>query len=227
MSNKDISELVRRDFDCIALLSTDEGWEHNNHYHGFLLKNIPEKCVCALDIGCGTGEFTRLLAKRTVRVIGIDLSPIMVQIARERSKDYPNMEYHVANVIEWDFQPQKYDYIVSIATFHHLPMESMLEKVKVSLKIGGILAILDLYKQRSVYDIFTNFIAVPANIALKLIKNGTLKQSKESKAAWSEHGKRDQYPQLSYIRQICDSILPGALIKRHLFWRYSIVWKKS
>jgi len=36
---------VQADFDRIALLSNqdaDEGWNHNNHYHRFLLEQVPE-----------------------------------------------------------------------------------------------------------------------------------------------------------------------------------------
>src|SRR5437868_4726022 len=48
---------VQADFDRIALLSkqdADEGWNHNNHYHRFLLEQVPACCAYALDIGCGT-----------------------------------------------------------------------------------------------------------------------------------------------------------------------------
>jgi hypothetical protein len=44
--------------------------------------------------------------------------------------------------------------------------------------------------------------------------------------AWAEHGRTDQYRTLSQVRQSCAMILPKAQIKRHLLWRYSIVWKK-
>ncbi len=61
------------DFDRLAQLD-DEGWTANNHYHDFLLKHVPHDCENTLEIGCGTGAFARLLAKRCKRVIALDLS---------------------------------------------------------------------------------------------------------------------------------------------------------
>jgi hypothetical protein len=59
---------IQADFDRIALLSTD-AWDHNSHYHSFLLKHVPSPRAEALDIGCGTGSFARLLAQRCKRVL--------------------------------------------------------------------------------------------------------------------------------------------------------------
>src|SRR4028118_368446 len=46
--------VIRDDFDRIALLA-DEGWDHNSHYHDFLLRQLPERFRAALDAGGGTG----------------------------------------------------------------------------------------------------------------------------------------------------------------------------
>ena len=51
---------IQADFDRIALLSSDE-WDHNSHYHSFLLKHIPPRCTQALEIGCGTGATNHTL----------------------------------------------------------------------------------------------------------------------------------------------------------------------
>ena len=65
---------IQAEFDRIALHSNSDGWDHNNHYHDFLLKHVPSRCSEALEIGCGTGEFARLLAQRSERVLALDLS---------------------------------------------------------------------------------------------------------------------------------------------------------
>lgn len=69
-----LTQKIRDDFDRIALLDRP-GWNHNNRYHNFLLARLPLHCESILDIGCGSGEFSRLLAKRCDRVVAIDLSP--------------------------------------------------------------------------------------------------------------------------------------------------------
>jgi 2-polyprenyl-3-methyl-5-hydroxy-6-metoxy-1,4-benzoquinol methylase len=220
-----MAELIREDFDRLALLD-DGGWTHNNHYHPFLLQHVPEHCEAALEIGCGAGAFSRQLAERSKHVLGLDLAPEMVRIAQERSKSCPNVEYQVADVLQWDFPQEKYDCIASIATFHHLPLDEMLQKAKSALRPGGMLLILDLFKSEWPQDFLMDCAAVPASIFLRLAKTGRLRQSPEVKAAWDAHGIHDVYMPLAAIRKICEQIIPGANVQRHLMWRYSIVWKK-
>jgi ubiquinone/menaquinone biosynthesis C-methylase UbiE len=214
------------DFDNIAAFSNDE-WNHNNHYYSFLLKHIPPFTECdALEIGCGTGSFTRLLAQRFRRVLALDLSPRMIEIAKERSKQYRNIDFQVADVMAQEFRSGQFGCVASIATLHHIPFEPLLFKIKSALKVDGTLLILDLFEPESFADFSTSLFAVPANIILRLIKNGHIRESKEIQAAWAEHLRTDTYPTLSQVRQAC-AIFPKAQIKRHLLWRYSIVWKQE
>jgi ubiquinone/menaquinone biosynthesis C-methylase UbiE len=222
----DPASTIRADFDRIALLS-QEGWNHNRYYHRFLLKQISAHCRDALEIGCGTGAFARLLAQRSERVLALDLSPRMIQIARERSKQYPNVDFQVADAIEWEFSPAQFDCIVSIATLHHLPMDDMLTRMKEALRVKGTLIVLDLFQAEGLIDVLTAAVAVPVHVVLRLVKTGRLRERREVRAAWAEHGRNDSYLTLSRIRRICAAVLPGAKVKKHLLWRYSIVWKKA
>jgi hypothetical protein len=36
----------------------------------------------------------------------------------------------------------------------------------------------------------------------------------------------DSYLTLAQLRQRCQVLLPGVKIRKHLFWRYSLIWKK-
>ena len=131
--NENLTQKIRNDFDRLAL-HDQEGWNHNNHYHRFLLKQLPAQCETALDIGCGTGEFSRLLAKRFERVVAIDLSPNMIEVAKQRSKQFSNIDFQVADVLHWEFPSEKFDVIFSIATLHHLPVESLLPNLNTRCK---------------------------------------------------------------------------------------------
>src|SRR5688500_4071077 len=55
-------ERVASDFDRLAGFGAGR-WDHNRHYHPFLLRSLPARRERALEIGCGTGEFARLLAR--------------------------------------------------------------------------------------------------------------------------------------------------------------------
>ena len=218
------ASLIRADFDQLALLER-EGWNHNSHYHSFLLRRVPSHCRRALELGCGTGSFARLLATRAEEVLALDLSPQMVRLARERSREHTNIDFRVADALAWDFPAEQFDCIVSIATLHHMPLEEMLVKMKQALTVKGVLLVLDLY-QASPSDAFTLLAAVPINLALKYLKTGHLREPQEVREAWAEHGQHDSYLTLSQLRQRCQAVLPGAKIRRHLLWRYSLIWRK-
>jgi ubiquinone/menaquinone biosynthesis C-methylase UbiE len=95
------TEKIQADFDRLAMLSTEE-WNHNDYYHSFLLRHVPTPCDRVLDIGCGTGGFSRRLAQRAQHVLALDLSPQMIRIAQERSTYFANIEYEVADVLKYD-----------------------------------------------------------------------------------------------------------------------------
>ena len=223
---------VAKDFDRLALLDSD-GWTHNNHYHNFLLRSVPENCERALEIGCGTGAFSRLLAERAQRVLAIDLSPEMIRVARSQSAQFPNLEFQVADVMTQDFPPEDFDCIATIATLHHLPLPEVLMKMKAALKPGGVLLVLDLFepernllKLRGWRDAFLNVVGMGVSVSLRLVHNGRLRPPREVRAAWEEHGAHDSYPTMREISLLCSELFPGAKLRRHLLWRYSIVWKK-
>ena len=218
-------ESIQSDFDRIALLA-DKDWNHNAQYHKYLTNQIPEQCRHILEIGCGTGEFSRLLAGRAERILAVDLSPQMIRLARERSKLYPNVDFIEADVMTYQLPDNQFDCIATLTTIHHLPMESMLRKIRKALKPGGIFVCLDLYQRSNLSDLLFDSVAYAANLILTLIKTGKPKPSREVREAYAEHGKTDTYLTLPQIEQICADILPGALVSRHLFWRYSIIWKK-
>ena len=217
---------IQQDFDRLALFS-NEGWDHNGHYHAFLLKHLPAASEAdALEIGCGTGGFSRLLARRYRRVLALDLSPRMIQIARERSHQFPNIDFQVADVMNYDFSARSFGCIASIATLHHLPLESILAQLRGLLQPNGSLLVLDLLKAESPVDFAVSALAMPFHLTLKLIKTGHLGEPEEVRAAWEEHGRTDVYPTLTQVRQ-ASAALPKAKVTRHLFWRYSLVWKKA
>ena len=155
-----LTQKIQNDFDRIALLEQVR-WDHNSHHHRFLLKQLPSYCENTLEIGCGTGAFSRLLAKRSHRVVAIDLSPKMIEVAKRQSEDYPNIDFQVADILKWKFPVEQFNAIASIATVHHLPLENLLPRLKVALKSGGKLVILDLLEPESLEDILIAAISVP------------------------------------------------------------------
>ena len=216
---------VEADFNRLALLD-DEGWTANNHYHDFLLKHVPVNCGNALEIGCGTGAFARQLAGRCEHVIGIDLSAEMIRVARSRSSRLENLEFELADAMSWKFAQSHFDFICSIATLHHLEQRELLPKIKEALKPGGVFVLLDLVTSSGLAERMMDVIGFGVSSGLRLIHNGRLQPPPEVGKAWEQHGKHDHYSTIKQMRALADEILPGASVKRHLLWRYTLVYRK-
>jgi SAM-dependent methyltransferase len=219
-------EVIREDFNRIAALS-DETWSHNSRYHPFLLRQLPSRLRDVLDIGCGKGDFSRLLAGRSERVTAVDLSPEMIREAQERSAQFSNIDFQTADILEWSWPQAKYDCIASIAVLHHLPPEEMLRRCAAALAPGGTLIVLDLYQAAGLVDYFLGALAVPVAAAQRIAHTGRLQNPRPVREAWDRHGRHEHYPTLPKIRGVCAKVLPGAKIRRHLLWRYSLVWRKA
>lgn len=219
------TRIVQHDFDRLAPYETEE-WTHNRHYSDFLLKHMPSPCHSTVEVGCGIGELARKMAGRADSVLAVDLSPVMIQEAKSRSNRYTNIDYVVADVMGYDFIPQSFDFIVSVATLHHMDAPSIFTKLREALAPGGVLAVLDLYKAESMADYLTSIVAIPLDRVMRLKHNGKTSHPTEARALWDEHGSHDHYLTLAHVRKVCANVLPGAAVRRHLLWRYSLIWKK-
>jgi len=219
-------ELIRADFDRIALLSGGD-WNHNSLYHEYLLKHLPERCEATLEIGCGAGQFSRQLATRAQRVVALDISPEMLRRARERSTQFSNIDYRLADVMSHEFGEARFDCIASIATLHHLPFAAVLNRAKSLLRPGGVLLVLDLLQPRGAVDALANLVAFPVSAGIRMLRTGRVRPRREVRAAWDEHGRHDSYLTIDEVKQHCSAFFPGAIIRKHLLWRYSLVWQNQ
>jgi ubiquinone/menaquinone biosynthesis C-methylase UbiE len=219
------TELLKEDFDTFAKIY-NPNWNHNIHYHKFLLKHIPENCESVLDIGCGNGDFARLLSKKSSKVTGIDISPIMISVAKSRSENYPNIEYETGNPFHKNIPKESFDVVVSIGTFHHFYLEDVLFKSMAWVKKGGRLIVLDVYKPKTFYDYLFSGFAILPDLFHTLFKNKHLRESKEIRNAWKKHKEHDRIISFEDVCKAAFRASATVKIKRHLYWRYSIICKK-
>ncbi|WP_350280148.1 class I SAM-dependent methyltransferase [Kribbella sp. HUAS MG21] len=73
-----------------------------------------------LDVGCGPGRTTALLAERDLPVIGIDLSPGMIEVAR---RDHPELDFRVGSMTALDLPDGSASAVVSWWSIIHLPRD--------------------------------------------------------------------------------------------------------
>jgi SAM-dependent methyltransferase len=73
-----------------------------------------------LDVGCGPGRVAGLLHDRGLDVIGIDLSPGMIEIAR---RDHPGPDFRVGSMTDLDLPDGELAGVISWWSIIHLPRE--------------------------------------------------------------------------------------------------------
>ena len=99
-----------------------------------------------LDVGCGTGECERMAIARFPHslVIGIDVSPGMIVVAREKLADHPRASFGIAAAEQLPFGQGTFDVAVCANVLHHIsdPRRVLSECARV-LRPGGQLVLVD------------------------------------------------------------------------------------
>jgi SAM-dependent methyltransferase len=216
---------ISADFDRIAKLPADPA-DDTFRYHSWLLARVPPHTREALDLGCGSGDFARLLARRVTRVHAIDLSPQMIAAARARSPHPSNLTFELCDALAWDWPIAFYDCIVSVACLHHLPMDRIIPKIKAALRPGGVLLIIDLRRNATLTDHALRFVAFPTARLRRWFLTGTPFVSRDVRRAWDDHARTDRYLSVPEVRAFAARELSGAEVRRWLYWRYSLFWQK-
>jgi ubiquinone/menaquinone biosynthesis C-methylase UbiE len=216
---------VREDFDRIASLMATER-EVPEPYAGYLIRHVPHDCEHVLDIGCGLGAFARAVAGRARSVTAMDLSPEMIAVARERSAHLSNLEFVLGDFLRLPLTLESYDCIVTLATLHHLPLAEALIRIKSLLRPGGTLILHDLTGAVGLLDRSFDMVRLPLSMTVRWWHGGRLLMRTEVRRAWKEHGKHERYLTPREVQAMRDEHFPGALVRRHFLWRYTLVWKK-
>jgi ubiquinone/menaquinone biosynthesis C-methylase UbiE len=94
-----------------------------------------------LDIGCGEGHNTRLLALRGAQVSAIDISEVFIQYAKETETASPlNIHYQRASAVDLPFAENTFDFATAFMSFMDIPeTEKILKEAFRVLKTGGFL----------------------------------------------------------------------------------------
>jgi 2-polyprenyl-6-hydroxyphenyl methylase/3-demethylubiquinone-9 3-methyltransferase len=94
-----------------------------------------------LDLGCGNGAFTALLASKGFEVTGCDMSKTGIIIAREQ---YPNIswcEQNLQNPLPNEYQ-EKFDAVISVEVIEHLLLpRQLIKNANFALKPNGLFII--------------------------------------------------------------------------------------
>lgn len=104
--------------------------------------------VNVLDVGCGTGDFLRLLAPLVSpgTVVGVDLSETMIAEACQRSAEHAdNLSFRVGSVMELPFPAASFDRVIATQLLLHVPdpLKSLAE-IKRVLASSGVISVTEI-----------------------------------------------------------------------------------
>ncbi|MFF8395833.1 class I SAM-dependent methyltransferase [Streptomyces sp. NPDC016172] len=216
-----MSPLTRRALRALERFHAARPWDHNAHFHRWILRQLPERVGSALDVGCGSGDLARLLAGRAQRVHGIDADPEITARARELTPAAAPVTYTAADALT-GLGDQSYDVITCVAVVHQLPLTRALESFRDHLAPGGTLVIVGVARERTPVDRLLGIVSIPLNIVMALLKNrGRPAPRPVSMTA------RTRPADLTFTEIVREAraVLPGVRLRRRLLWRYTLVWR--
>lgn len=218
---------VRDDFDHVARIAEQiqaDGDGPPEPHERHLLRHVPRPCNVALELGCGTGEFSRRLASVAGTVVAVDVSAEMIRVARSRSTRSPNIEYLVGDMTALPLDHAAFDCVVSLNTLHHVDPVQALRAMRAALRPGGTLLIADVLDRPGARSLPINLLAAVVRLARgAILDRGTQRQA--LRAAYKAHGCGETHPTLTEARALAAAELPGAVVRGHLLWRYTVVWR--
>ena len=114
-----------------------------------LLRLMPPMVIA--DLGAGEGAFSLLLAQRAKKVIAVDTSAKMIEVAREQAlrNGVKNLEFRLGDMEEVPIKAASVDLVWISQSLHHAlhPGRALAEANRI-LRPGGRIVILDLVKHR-------------------------------------------------------------------------------
>jgi len=204
-------------------------WDHNAYYQRVLLRQLPPRCGRVLDVGCGAGAFAARLAERAGHVDAIDKSATMIEAARRRAP--ANVTCSLADVMELPLPADHYDAIVSITALHHVPLADALRRLAPALRPGGVLAAVVLPRLDLPREAPTEIVAAAANRAF-----GAAFAALRAAGSGGWYGLDPVNAAMPVVldpplttrraREVAAATLPGGRVRRLVFWRYLLLWRR-
>lgn len=102
-----------------------------------------------LDLGCGVGRWSRLLAARGADVTGVDISPTMIEEARRRAQSEgvaDRCRFHVSDISALDV-PGEFDLVLGVTVLQHIldpsALRAALQALRSRVAPGGRIVLLE------------------------------------------------------------------------------------
>lgn len=154
-----------------------------------LIHAHPKEQYTIVDMGCGDGTMLKEVAvffrkrKINVKLIGVDLNEKSIQIAKEKTKDFPEIQFLQQDILKLDAADLNCDIMICTLTMHHFKDDEIPVFLQKFTQLARIAVVInDLQRSRMAYYLFKCFsiifikTKIAKNDGLVSIKSGFLKK---------------------------------------------------
>lgn len=255
----------------LAEVNARHPWNHNEHFHPWVVRRVPHGARLALDVGCGAGALLGVLRGRVEAVHGIDADAGMVAAARARLAGDPRVTVRrtafdavgspqdvlraealpdpealpgpealrpgdprpdvprpgvpgAGGPTDAGTEPQAYDVVTMVAVLHHLDLEDALARARDLLAPGGRLLVVGLARVASPRDVAVDVVSAVLNPLVGMVKHPRRARPGDTGADAPGMPVRAPGRSVDEIVRAARELLPGARVRRRLFFRYTLEW---
>lgn len=107
-------------FDQTGMNEREVSEQFDRYFAIFPWGDLPANAT-GFDLGCGSGRWAKIAAKRVGSLHCIDASPAALEVARKNLSDIANVEFHNASVDSIPLEDSSMDFGYSLGVLHHVP----------------------------------------------------------------------------------------------------------
>jgi 2-polyprenyl-3-methyl-5-hydroxy-6-metoxy-1,4-benzoquinol methylase len=191
---------------------------------------LPQQGARALDLGCGSGQHSVLLADRHDEVIAVDLSEPMLELARAK-RSRQNVTYRHSDLREVTSERDGgFDVVLSSYTLHHIgELEATLQQIRSLVTPGGLAILIDIVDRRGRRPRWMRYWdaarRLPADLMQRGLRGAVDAYCLRTHPAWLAHLDTDRYLTPPEFERRYGAVFEGARFTaldqrtRAMWWR--------
>jgi ubiquinone/menaquinone biosynthesis C-methylase UbiE len=195
---------------------------------------LPPGRPLVLDAGCGAGYYSLRLTEHAAGVIGVDLSPGMIALAKNRQAEASagNAEFLVADLRRLPFRDHCFDFVVSRNVLHLTPMETATRELCRVIRPRGRLLVQDLVtthprlRRLRSWQVLRTLMRLPGILRTQGLRAAWRIFRFRTSPGWLQHVTAGHLVTPGEYESACRWLLPGCEIHLHGD-RIAVLWEAA